>query len=150
MSEQLRYGLSPHAPASNGDAGGGGSPAGPPQRLVTRLVLEFLISLTVAAAKAHDGDFKAMIVFMAIQYANVEHLESDSKRAANYLGGYPSDDLRRPITSHALGQSVSLPAETCRRHVRRLIEQGYCRAAPGRGLIVPSAVMSREPATSSA
>ena len=119
--------------------------SGPPQRLVTRFVLEFLISLSVAAAKAHDHDFKAMVVFMAIQHANVEHLESDHGRAASYIGGYPSDDLRRPITAHAVSQSVSLPPQTCRRYVQRLIELGLCHQVGARGLIVPSEVMTREP-----
>ncbi len=144
VSEEMRYGLSPGAsgpvmtpmPVTTG---------GPPQRLVTRVVLEYLITLTVAAAKAHDGDFKAMVVFMAIQHANVEYMESDPARAASYFGGYPSDDLRRPITAHALSQSASLPPETCRRYVQRLVEQGNCRRVDGRGLIVPSEVMAREP-----
>ena len=120
-------------------------PAGPPQRLVTRVVLEFLITLTAAAAKAHDGDFKAMVVFMAIKHANVEHLESDPARTASYVGGYPGDELRRPITAHALSQSVSLPPETCRRYVKRLVALGYCRRVGARGVIVPSVVMTREP-----
>ena len=145
MSDVARNGLSLAAPESAADGPGVSSPGGPPQRLVTRLVLEFLITLTTAASKAHDGDFKAMIVFMAIQHANVEYLESDPKRAADYLDGYPSDDLRRPITAHALSQSVSLPPETCRRYVQRLTAQGYCRQIGGRGLIVPSEVMTREP-----
>jgi len=144
VSEELRFGLSPGASAP-GAVAGSVAPGGPPQRLVTRVVLEFLITLTAAAAKAHDGDFKAMIVFIAIQHANVEHLESDPGRAASYFGGYPSDDLRRPITAHALSQSVSLPPETCRRYVQRLVAQGYCRRVGQRGLIVPSEVMTHEP-----
>ena len=145
MSEELRYGR-PHGVHDSGAAVSGTvALGGPPQRLVTRLVLEFLITLTTAAAKAHDGDFKAMIVFMAIQHANVEYLESDPNRAADYLGGYPSDDLRRPITAHALSQSVSLPPETCRRYVQRLTAKGYCRRVGGRGLIVPSEVMTHDP-----
>ena len=146
MSDDGRYGLWPSGLAA--EAGGARAPdaqSGPPQRLVTRVVLEFLITLTAAAAKAHDGDFKAMIVFMAIQHANVEYMEADPQRAASQFGGYPDDALRRPITAHALAQSVSLPPETCRRYVKRLVDQGYCRRVGGRGLIVPSEVMTREP-----
>ena len=148
MSEQLRYGLSPAAP----DLPAGltaGARGGPPQRLVTRVVLEYLITLTVAAAKAHDGDFKAMVVFMAIQQANIEHMDFDPARGACYRDGIPGDEFRRPITAHALSQSACLPPETCRRYVKRLVEQGYCRRVGSRGLIVPQAVLTREPFASS-
>ena len=149
MSDEQRYGRARGGLTSSVAAPGPVAPGGPPQRLVTRVVLEFLITLTAAAARAHAGDFKAMIVFMAIQHANVEHLEAEPARATSYLGGYPSDDLRRPITAHALSQSVSLPPETCRRYVKRLVEAGYCRRVGARGLIVPSEVMAREPFSTS-
>jgi hypothetical protein len=117
----------------------------PPQRLVTRMVLEFLIRVMAASARAHGGDFKATVVFMAIQHANIEYMESDPDLSALYFGSYPPDTLRRPISVHALSQSLSLPPETCRRYVQRLIKQGYCRRVEDRGVIVPSAVMAQEP-----
>jgi len=122
---------------------------GPPQRLVTRVVLEFLIDVLVASTRAHGGDLKAMIVFMAIQHANIELLETDPERAVSAFSAYPNDDLRRPITTHALAQSVSFPPETCRRFVKKLMAAGYCRQIGDRGLIVPSEVMAREPFASS-
>ena len=123
--------------------------AGPPQRLVTRVVLEFMIDLLAASTRAHGGDLKAMIVFMAIQHANTEFLEFAPDRAAQCFGGHLDDSLRRPITAHALALSVSFPPETCRRYVHKLLEAGYCQRVGARGLIVPSAVMGREPFASS-
>ena len=119
--------------------------AGPPQRLVTRVVLEFLIDLLAASTRAHGGDVKAMIVFMAIQHANIEFVESDPERAAASFGAFPDDALRRPITAHALAQSISFPPETCRRYVKKLLAAGYSRQVGDRGLIVPSEVIAREP-----
>ena len=124
-------------------------PVGPPQRLVTRVVLEFLIDLLAVSTRAHGGDLKAMIVFMAIQHANTEFLECDPDRASHFFEGRLDDRLRRPITAHALAQSVSFSPETCRRYVHKLLDAGYCRRVGTRGLIVPSAVMACEPFASS-
>ena len=139
------------SPGTSNPAVRGAGPAdpAPPQRLVTRIVLEFMIDHLAASNRVHGGDMKAMVVFMAIQQANIEFIESDPERAAGCFGDYPNDALRRPITAHALAQSVSLPPETCRRYVQRLLDQGYCRRVGGRGLIVPSEVMTREPFASS-
>ena len=129
--------------AASADAPAMGAPtAGPPQRLVTRIVLEFMIDVLAMATRAHGGDIKAMVVFMAIQHANIEGVAVDPERAA---GADLDDDLRRPITTHALAQSVSLPPETCRRYVQRLLAAGYCRRLDDRGLIVPAAVMAHAP-----
>ena len=129
---------------------GAGSPAGgPPQRLVTRVVLEFLIDLLTASTKAHSGDLKATIVFMAIQHANTEFLEHDPDGLSHFFGGRLDDSLRRPITAHALAQSISFSPETCRRYVQKLVDAGYCKRVGARGLIVPSAVMACEPFASS-
>ena len=122
-----------------------GQGAGPPQRLVTRVVLEFLIDVLCASAKAHDGDLKATVIFMAIQRANIDFVDRDPERAVRCFGATPDDTLRRPITAHALSQSVSIPPETCRRHVERLVAAGCCRRVGARGLISPGTVMQREP-----
>ena len=122
-----------------------GPDAGPPQRLVTRVVLEFLIDVLRASAKAHDGDLKAAVIFMAIQRANIDFVDNDPERAVRCFGAAPDDTLRRPITAHALSQSVSVPPETCRRYVQRLVAAGCCQRVGARGLISPGAVMRREP-----
>ncbi len=120
--------------------------AAPPPRLVTRIVLEFMIDVLATATRAHGGDIKAMVVFMAIQHANIECVEIDPGRPGGGFGAFLDDDLRRPITTHALAQSVSLPPpETCRRYVQRLLAAGYCRRIDERGLIVLGAVLAGEP-----
>jgi hypothetical protein len=141
----------PRFTADQGAAAGGSrgetavSPAPPPQRIVTRLVLEFLVEVVAAATRAHNGDLKAMLVFMAIQHANIEHLESDSGGTQTKFLGYPDDALRRPITVHALSQSLNMPPETGRRHTQALVRRGCCERVGDRGLIVPSRVMARAP-----
>lgn len=66
-----RHSNQSHIEASGPDESqpSGGAAGAPPQRLVTRVVMEFLIRAVAAAAKAHSGDFKATVVFMAIQAA---------------------------------------------------------------------------------
>ncbi len=113
--------------------------------MVTRLVLEFLVEVVAAATRAHAGDFKAMMVFVAIQHANIEHLESDSGGTRTKFSGYPDDSLRRPITVHAVSQSLNMPPETGRRYTQALVRRGCCERVGDRGLIVPSRVMAQEP-----
>ena len=132
-------------PRSDGSGPVGPVSREPPQRLVTRVVIEFLIDHLAASTRAHGGDLKAMIVFMGIQHANVEFVETDPEEAARCFGASQNDDFRRPITAHALAQSISFPPETCRRHVKKLLAAGYCRQVGERGLIVPGAVMTRKP-----
>ena len=134
-------------PCASRNVAGSGSetPDAPPQRLVTRVVSEFMVRVLTVAAKAHGGDYTLWLAFTAIQQANVEDLEPEPDQPWRRLGGYPPDELRRPITTHALSHSLSLAPETCRRYVNKLIEREYCQRVGDRGVIVPSAVMMREP-----
>ena len=53
------------------------------------------------------------------------------------------DDLRKPISVHALALELDIPYETTRRHVNALIADGYCVRAET-GILVPGSVIARD------
>ncbi len=130
------------AGAENGLNGALDAPSAPPQRVVTRIVLEFFVDILAAAARACEGDLKSMLVLLAIDHANTEHLLVGPMGARNALLAHPDDSQRRPITVHALSQSMRIPPETGRRYTQALMRRGFCVRVDERGLIVPNRIMA--------
>ena len=85
------------------------------------------------------------MVYAAIIAANTAHLTNikDERRRFDGMDELPPDSARRPVSVRGLAASIGMPFETCRRHVNRLIADGYCRRANG-GLIVPAEVIASE------
>lgn len=114
----------------------------PPVRAVTRpalsYVLRFLESAEPVAGSVLDG-----ILLLFVGGANIQHLAEpgDSADASDEV---VDDALRRPVPVFALARGMGLPAETVRRRVSALVEQGLCQR-DHRGVYVPAAVM-RSPA----
>ncbi|WP_430421818.1 hypothetical protein [Phenylobacterium sp.] len=113
----------------------------PPVRVVTRpalsYVLRYLESAEPVAGSMLDG-----ILLIFIAGANIQHLATPGTDAAS--DEVVDDALRQPIPVFALARGMSLPAETVRRHVNGLVEQGLCQR-DHRGVFVPAAVL-RSPA----
>jgi DNA-binding Lrp family transcriptional regulator len=107
------------------------------QRVTTRLILEFLIKAICSGARVHGGDLPRSLTYFAIQHANVEHLSRDPALAWKYADDYPPDEVRRPISVHALAQAMGASPETTRRRVAALIADGACVKADNRGVIIP-------------
>jgi DNA-binding transcriptional regulator YhcF (GntR family) len=107
------------------------------QRVTTRLVLEFLIKAVCSSARVHGGSLARSLTYFAIQHANVEHLSRDPALAWRYADDYPPDDIRRPISVHALAQAMGASPETTRRRVADLIADGACVKIDSRGVIIP-------------
>ena len=116
----------------------------PPQRSVTRLVLDFFTTVLRITARIQDGNLHRGLVFLAISHASIEHLPQDAVLAERYKS-VPPDALRRPISVNALAQTLSLSAETTRRHVQALIQRGDCVRVGALGVIVPHACMVSAP-----
>jgi DeoR/GlpR family transcriptional regulator of sugar metabolism len=55
--------------------------------------------------------------------------------------GTPPDEMRQPVSVYALAKSLSMPYETTRRYVARLVEEGLCIKVVG-GILVPGSVLS--------
>lgn len=91
-----------------------------------------------------DGDLLDTLIFTAALDANMAAVEHDSRLQIAYGGVSQSapDELRRPVSMHAIAQSLGLPPETVRRRFRRLVRAGACIPVAG-GVIVPrSAVVT--------
>jgi DNA-binding transcriptional regulator YhcF (GntR family) len=107
------------------------------QRVTNRLALEFMLKGARIGGWAHGGNLNRSLTYFAIQDANVEHLSRDPKLAWTYADDYPPDNVRRPISVHALAQTLNFSPETVRRHVLALIEEGACDRIEGQGVIIP-------------
>ncbi len=92
------------------------------------------------------GDMLRGVIFMSIVEANIRDLKPDSPLSQAYseAGDIVPDDLRRPVSVHALALSMGLPYETTRRHVNRLISDGLCVRRDS-GVIIPGDVLARGP-----
>lgn len=95
--------------------------------------------------RLHDGDLVRGLVYGTIVSANLAHvsnavleaeLAGDAEQAPEEAG------RRRPVSAHAVAQSLGLPYETVRTRVVKLIELGLCERLPG-GLIAPPGVGAR-------
>lgn len=108
----------------------------------------FLRSVDTLARTAGGGDILRGVIFLAIVEANVRHMRpADSiSQAYSESADIPPDELRKPVSIHALALELSLPYETTRRHVNKLMQDGMCLRRET-GVVVPSEVLARETIT---
>lgn len=107
----------------------------PPTRASLSLCLEFIR----VTRDCVGGDLQRALVFAAIIDANVGHLDDNpdtSRRAAALDPTYP-DELRRPIRSQRIAESLDLPRQTVRNKVNQLVAMGMVRESEA-GLIIPT------------
>ncbi len=78
------------------------------------------------------------ILIMAINQANIAPLTHEPLTRIRHgrLETPAPDARRRPVSINAVANSLRMPFETVRRHVRRLEGRGACATLPG-GVIVP-------------
>jgi DNA-binding Lrp family transcriptional regulator len=112
-------------------------------RVVARLSAQYLLRVCQLIAEVY-GDIRYGIVAQTIVAANTAHLDVRGGEGWRYatIEEPPPDDVRRPIRTARLAESLGLPFETVRRYVRRLIDDGACVRVKG-GLIVPRQVQER-------
>lgn len=96
------------------------------------MLLSLAFIVDAANISRAGGDLLEPLVFAAIVQANLAGLRHDPELQRLYGASSEAlpDAARRPISVHAVAQSLRLPYETVRRRVRRLIDQGLCVAAP--------------------
>lgn len=113
----------------------------PNLRLLSRLAVGFLLEQITIGRGSHD--LVDALIILAVVQANVSPIASDGalQRLYSDYDHPPPDDLRRPVTVHALAQSLRLPYETVRRRVGRLEAAGALELAP-QGLYVSAAALS--------
>lgn len=114
-------------------------------RTISRLTSEYLIGLVAEMIRETGLDPVDMLVLNAIGAANVAHLRDRQDLTADYQApDAPLPiEMKRPITSLAIAESLGLPRETVRRRVAGLIKSGQLMRQKG-GLIATPELQNPE------
>lgn len=114
-------------------------------RLALRLSTEYMLRSIDLMTKVVGGDLVKGLIFIAIVQANTQHILSDEQMSQAYSEASDTvpDDVRRPVSVHALSVSLGIPYETTRRYVNKLLADGFCVRAR-RGLVVPASVLRQD------
>jgi hypothetical protein len=99
--------------------------------------------LDIAAIGRLEGRLLDALLIAAIIDANTNAVLRDPVQHAAYarVDTPPPDELRRLVSINALACSLRQPFETVRRHVKKLVAEGYCVLTP-QGLYVPTSVIA--------
>jgi len=78
------------------------------------------------------GDFTDALILATLVQANTAPVSADPELQRKYatFESVPPDSLRRPISINAIASSLSLPFETVRRRIKRLIAGGVAEVTP--------------------
>lgn len=106
------------------------------QRAAIQLASDYLLRAVGAANRHLDGDLTRGAVFMGVIQANVRLI------APGVAADGPDAQNLRPVSGGALAAMLGIPAETVRRKVKTLIDEGYLVRVRG-GLTVPAEVLAR-------
>jgi len=102
-------------------------------RKIARLTAEYMISMVGLLTQASGMDPTDILILNAVSAANVAHIIDDPDKVNVYWsqGQTIPFEVRRPITSLAISESLGLPRETCRRRIKGLVEKGLLARQPG-------------------
>jgi DNA-binding transcriptional regulator YhcF (GntR family) len=107
-------------------------------RAILRVAMELVMHGIDVLGSMHNDDFLLALIFTAIWTSNVHHITSTADNLRyGALNDLPPDELRRPVTVHAVANSLRIPYETVRRYANRMVKDGSAVRIGGRGLIVP-------------
>lgn len=117
-------------------------------RLALRASTTYFLHSVDLMSRIVGGDILRGVIFTAVVDANVRHLRPGDIVSQTYseASDQVPDELRRPISVHALALELDIPYETTRRHVNALIEEGYCVRTEA-GIMVPGQVLARDQIT---
>lgn len=106
-----------------------------PSRLdleVGQLTEDFILRVLEAGVAPH-GSMLDGLVYTAMMLANADPINRDPELAWRYPGADtpPPDTARRPVTIAELSQWLSIPRETMRRRVTRMLELDRCESVRG-------------------
>lgn len=110
-------------------------------RAVARIGGDYTLRTMIGMAAHLDHDYALAVVYVAILQANIAPLTEDPALSARYaaIDTIAPEDLRRPISVHALAGSLHMPYETTRRCVGRLIDKGFVKRVSRSGILTCSA-----------
>jgi hypothetical protein len=107
-------------------------PGQSPERLVSRVVMEFYLQTIVGASRPFGGDWIPTTIFGAIMAINGEPISRDPESAWLYAhaDSPPPDQVRRPASIRETAARLGLPQETVRRQVLSLMSQDRVERTP--------------------
>jgi hypothetical protein len=96
---------------------------GPGRRAATRLILRFIQTRLLEAARVFGGDLTACLVFVAVTRANVDHVDAEEALFSRWSGldTPPPDDERRPASGYMVAHWLGMSRETVRRKLNLLL-----------------------------
>ncbi|RAK59594.1 hypothetical protein DJ021_07155 [Phenylobacterium hankyongense] len=111
-------------------------------RLAMRVANAFALDFARLSAAAPDADLLDSIIGVAVIQANLPPVTwSDGEDAYAAFENPPPDELRRPVSVHAVASSLRLPYETVRRRVAKLAAAGLFEIT-SQGVYAPRAVLT--------
>jgi hypothetical protein len=102
-------------------------------KIISRAVARFLLGVcadTLAAYPKIGLDPIDLLLANLIGSANISHIENDPELRRQYAGLIEPDWIRRGISRAAVSRALTLPFETTRRRLNRMIERGILIERP--------------------
>lgn len=112
------------------------APGNTPHRLVTRIMLDFMMQAIPALVRWHEGNPVRGVIFLAIAQANRPRFAEFVRLGTDAM---MPENSQKPVSIGSLAQSLDLPKETVRRHVSRLVTLGLCARQHNLGFVVTEA-----------
>lgn len=106
--------------------------------------LDALLRIGPACAEPFDHDFTRMFVFFAAARGSVGHLNHHHCLRSDAVQGVFPDEMRRPVSILSVANFLGLPYETVRRHMHKLVEDGWCERVSSREFLVRGETMRGE------
>ena len=116
------------------------APSEQPYRWLIRLTENYFLNAIGQITQAIKCDLISSLLFLAIIRANLELVPARA-RVLPDPDTLIEDRDRQPVSVYGLAQTLSLPYETVRRHIKRMVAAGLCEKTD-RGIIVPAAVIT--------
>ena len=112
-------------------------------RQVARLAGGHYLNCAQTLTETLKLDLMTAVVLVAISRSNVEQVLQDPIQAALYAGPgqSPPAESRSPVSAYAVARELSMPYETVRRHIGKLVKLGYCARVDEGGFILTSAIL---------
>jgi hypothetical protein len=107
-----------------------------------RWSLDLFLRMVHQISTSFGGDLTSGIVFLAVVRANGQHLAEISQLDYSLSMAVIPDEARRPVSAKSISDSLDLPYETARRHLKRLCAKGYCQRV-AEGYLIPQEVLER-------
>lgn len=116
-------------------------------RVILRASADYLLRVSGELATLFGGDLTLGMVFLAILQASIGHIPFTRVSESSDPDGVVPTNLRRSVSTLAVANSLSMPRETVRRHVNKLVEAGYCERDERRRIMVVDVALRRPEVT---